>query len=56
MATKEELMDASTPLLNDVDVPHVVQVSLCNAHFKVMTFFFYKVVAHETILFLVSQG
>jgi len=56
MATKEELVDVSTPLLDDVDIVHVVQVSSCNAHFKGMTFFFYKVVAHETIHFLVSQG
>jgi len=56
MSTKEELVDASTPLLNDVDVLHVVQVNPCNAHFKGTTFFFYKVVAHETIYFLVSQG
>jgi hypothetical protein len=56
MATKEELVDASTPLLDDVDVVHVVQGSLCNTHFKGMTFFFYKVVAHETIHFLMSRG
>jgi len=53
MSTKKELVDASTPLLNDVDV---VQVNPCNAHFKGTTFFFYKVVAHETIHFLVSWG
>jgi hypothetical protein len=56
MAKKEELVDASTPLLDNVDIVHVVQVSLCNAHFKGMTFFFYKVVAHETIHFSVSWG
>jgi hypothetical protein len=39
MATKEELMDALTPLLDDVDVVHVVQVGPCSAHFRGMTFF-----------------
>jgi hypothetical protein len=27
-------MDVSTPLLDDANVLHVVQVSPCNAHFK----------------------
>jgi hypothetical protein len=39
MATKKELVDASTPLLDDVDVVHVVQVGPCSAHFKGTTFF-----------------
>jgi hypothetical protein len=34
MATNEEPMDDSTPLLDDANVVHVVQVSPCNAHFK----------------------
>jgi hypothetical protein len=38
MATKEKLVDASTPLLDDVDVVHVVQVGLCEAHFRGTTF------------------
>jgi hypothetical protein len=35
---KKELVDASTPLLDDVDVVHVVQVGPCNAHFRGTTF------------------
>lgn len=38
MATKEEPMDASTPLLDDTNVVHVVQVSPCNAHVKGTSF------------------
>jgi hypothetical protein len=54
--TTKEVVDASTPLLDDVDVIHVVQVSPCNVHFKGTAFFFYKVVAHKKIHFFGVTG